>query len=213
MYFNGPFLVFLKASPRIALQTTIRLVDFGTDRWLEGFHRFTGPEIIPSYKLFFEGFDKSFIGNGNVYNWHREMRDSSVFVESALMAVEKWLYDRIDAKEDVSDAINQMLTETKSAAFLGLLVSVGLYSPGLFNGPLRPLLSSPDLYMTQRSTLLGASWKFLFDITWGRYGKRVSEEVRAWNEMPHRRYELYELARRLLFFNGEAASHLEIYRK
>jgi hypothetical protein len=213
MYFNGPFLVFLKASPRIALQTIIRLVDFGTDRWLEGFHRFNGPEIIPSYKLFFQGFDKSFIGNGNVYNWHREMRDSSVFVESALMAVEKWLYDRIDAKGDVSDAINQMLTETKSAAFLGLLVSVGLYSPGLFNGPLRPLLSSPDLYMTQRSTLLGARWKFLFDITWGRYGKRVSEEVRAWNEMPHRRYELCELARRLLFFNGEAASHLEIYRK
>ena len=141
------------------------------------------------------------------------MRDTAVFVESALMAVEKWLYERIDTKEDVSDAVNQMLTETKSAAFLGLLVSVGLYSPGLFNSPLRPLLSCPDLYTTQRSTLLGASWKFLFEITWGRYGKRVSDEVRTWNEMPHRRYELYELARRLLFFNDEAAVQLEIYRK
>ena len=57
------------------------------------------------------------------------MRDTAVFVESALMAVEKWLYERIDTKEDVSDAVNQVLTETKSAAFLGLLVSVGLYSP------------------------------------------------------------------------------------
>jgi hypothetical protein len=213
MYFNGPFLFFLRASPRIALETIIKLVDFGTDRWLEGFHRFNGPEITPSYKLYFEGFDKTFIGDGNVYNWHREMRDTAVFVESALMAVEKWLYERIDAKEDVSDAVNQMLTETKSAAFLGLLVSVGLYSPGLFNSPLRPLLSCPDLYTTQRSTLLGASWKFLFEITWGRYGKRVSDEVRTWNEMPHRRYELYELARRLLFFNNEAAVQLEIYRK
>ena len=47
MYFNGPFLFFLKASPRIALETIIKLVDFGTDRWLEGFHRFNGPEITP----------------------------------------------------------------------------------------------------------------------------------------------------------------------
>ena len=213
MYFNGPYLTFLRTSPQIALQTIIRLVDFGTDRWLEGFHRFNGPDYTPSYKLLFEGFDKTFVGNGNVYNWHREMRDSAVFVESALMAVEKWLYERIDAKEDVSDAINQILIETKSAAFLGLLVAVGLYSPGLFNSPLRPLLSCPDIYTTQRSTLLGASWKFLFEITWGRYGKRICDEVRAWNEMPHMRYDLCEFARQLVLFNHEAASQLEIYRK
>jgi hypothetical protein len=213
MYFNGPFLLFLRAAPRIALATIVRLVDFGTDRWLEGFRRFNGSEVTPSYKLYFDGFDKSFIGDGNVYNWHREMRDSAVVVESALMAVEKWLYERIDAKDDVSNVVSQILTETKSAAFLGLLVSVGLYSTGLFDGPLRPLLSCPNLYMTQRSTLLAANWKFLFDFTWGRYGKGVSDQVRAWNEMPHRGYELYELARRLIFFNHEAASQLGIYRE
>ena len=213
MYFTGPFLNFLRLSPRIGLQAIITLVDFATDRWLDGFRRFHGADVTPSYTLFFAGNDKTYIGDGQVYNWHREMAGRAVVVESALMAAEKWLYDRLDSNEDITETINHILSETKSAAFLGLLVAVGLYSPLLFEGPLLPLLSNPDLYVTQRSTLLsGASWSFLFDITWGRYGKRISDEVRKWNEMPHRRYEFFEVARHLLFFSSKVSTQLDAYR-
>ena len=213
MYFTGPFWSFLRLSPRIALETIITLVDFATDRWLDGFRRFHGANVAPSYTLFFAGFDKTYIGDGQVFNWHREMAGRAVVVESALMATEKWLYDRLDSKEDVTENINQVLSETKSAAFLGILVAVGLYSPLLFEGPLLPLLSNPDLYLAQRATLLSASWTFLFDITWGRYGKRIGDEVRKWHEMPHRRYDFFEVARHLLFFSSKASSQLDAYRR
>lgn len=213
MYFTGPFLRFLQISPQEGLATIVRLVDFATDRWLQAFSRFNGSGEKPSYKLYFDGFDKGFIGDGNVYHWHRDIRLNGIVAESALMAVEKWLYDKIDAKEDVAEDVSKILVDAKSAAFLGLLVAVGLYSPELFRGPLRPLLSCPDLYITQGSTLLQETWKMFFDVIWGRYGNRISALVRAWNEMPHRKYELYGFAQRSLFFDSEITSALDSYRQ
>ncbi|WP_158791510.1 hypothetical protein [Granulicella sp. L60] len=213
MYFTGPWLIFLRTSPTFALKTIIRLVDFATDRWLQGYQAFSRTSDKPAYRILFNGFEKEFIGDGNVYNWHSYMSDRSVVVESALMAIEKWFYERLDKKEDISKELHQLLTESKSAAILGLLVEIGLYSLVLFEGPLLPLFSNVDLFMTQRSAVMNTSWSFMFGITWGRYGKKISDEVRAWYEMPHRRYSLMEVARRCLIFHPTLAPHIERFRE
>jgi hypothetical protein len=213
MYFSGPWLLFLRTSPAYALATIIRITDFATDRWREGFQGFNRTKNEPGYRIYLADGQKDYIGTSDVYNWHRYMGNDAVGVESALMALEKWLYDRIDQKEDITPEINRILRESKSAAFLGLLVGVGLYNLALFRGTLLPLLSNMDLFQTQRSTLMNSTWKIGFGITWVRYGKQIAGQVQTWNEMPHRQYDLFEVARRYMLFDPEVEQHIAKFRE
>lgn len=213
MYFSGPWLLFLRVNPAHALATIIRITDFATDRWLEGFQRFNQTKEEPGYRIQFADGYKDYVGSADVYNWHRYMNNDAVGVESALMALEKWLYERIDQKEDITADINRILQESKSAAFLGLLVAVGLYNLDLFKGVLLPLFSNMVLFQTQRSTLMSSTWKIGFGITWLRYGKQIAGQVQTWNEMPHRQYELFEVARRYMLFDPEVEKHIAKFRE
>ena len=56
------------------------------------------------------------------------------------------------------------------------------------------------------------SWSFMFDITWGRYGAKISGEVRAWFEMPHRRSSLLEVARWYLVTDPATSVRIEAFR-
>ncbi|HEY4358211.1 MAG TPA: hypothetical protein VGN16_20870 [Acidobacteriaceae bacterium] len=212
MYFTGPWLLFLRTSPAHALKTILRLIEFATDRWADGYKAFTRSAELPAFKILFDGTEKNFVGDGNVYNWHSYMSDRAVVVESALMALEKWFYERIDKKEEIADDLQQILAESRSASVLGLLVSVGLYHLPLFQGSLLPLFSNSDLFMTQRSAVMNTSWSFLFDVTWGRYGAKISAEVRVWFEMPHRRSSLLEVARWCLMFDPATSVRIEAFR-
>ena len=176
MYFTGPWLLFLRTSPNVALEAIVRLIEFATDRWEEGYKAFTQSSELPTFTILLDGTKKDFLGDGNVYNWHSYISDRAVFVGSAIMALEKWFYERIDNKEDIADDLQQLLAESRSASVLGLLVSVGLYHLPLFQGPLLPLFSSGDLFMVQRSAVMNTSWSFMFDITWGRYGAKSAAE-------------------------------------
>ena len=212
MYFTGPWLLFLRTSPIHALKMIQRLIEFATDRWAEGYKPFTQTSELPAFTILLDGTEKDFVGDGNVYNWHSYMSDRAVFVGSAIMALEKWFYERIDNKEDIADDLQQLLTESRSASVLGLLVSVGLYHLPLFQGPLLPLFSSGDLFMAQRSAVMSTNWSLMFDITWGRYGARISGEVRAWFEMPHRRSSLLDVARWCLVFDPATSVRIEAFR-
>ena len=181
MYFTGPWLLFLRTSPAHALKTILRLIEFATDRWADGYKAFTQSAELPAFKILFDGTEKNFVGDGNVYNWHSYMSDRAVVVESALMALEKWFYERIDKKEEIADDLQQIFAESRLRVCTGLLVSVGLYHLPLFQGPLLPLFSNSDLFMTQRSAVMNTSWSFLFDITWvamERKSARSSSMVR-----------------------------------
>jgi hypothetical protein len=213
MYFSGPWLLFLRINPAYALATIIRITDFATDRWLEGFRSFNRSKDEPGYRIHFADGYKDYVGSADVYNWHRYMNNDAVGVESALMALEKWLYERSDQKEDITADINRILQESKSAAFLGLLVAVGLYNLDLFRGVLLPLFSNMELFQTQRSTLMNSTWKIGFGITWVRYGKQIAGQVQTWNEMPHRQYHLYEVARRYMLSYDEVEKHIAKFRE
>lgn len=212
MYISGPWLLFLRINPGYALATIIRITDFATDRWLEGFRSFNRSKDAPGYRIHFADGYKDYVGGADVYNWHRYMNNDAVGVESALMALEKWLYERIDQKEDITSDITRILQESKSSAFLGLLVAVGLYNLDLFKGVLLSLFSNMDLFQTQRSTLMNSTWKIGFGITWVRYGKQISGQVQTWNEMPHRQYHLFEVARQYMLFDPEVEKHIATFR-
>ena len=63
-------------------------------------------------------------------------------IHCVLMAVERWLYEKIDRGEDIDPWIDRILRESESLAFAGLLFDVGKYRPALFAGVLKPLLQN-----------------------------------------------------------------------
>ena len=66
MYFTGPWLLFLRTSPAHALKTILRLIEFATDRWAEGYKAFTRTAELPAFKILLDGTEKDFVGDGNV---------------------------------------------------------------------------------------------------------------------------------------------------
>jgi hypothetical protein len=131
MWFRGPFFALLTAAPDHGLSFVIRLANFATER----------DERDEVHTLKIGGKKKSWRGDANVFAWHYDghLTNGSI-LQCALMALEKWLYDRIDAGEDITPAVTRITKESTSLALAGLLLMIGKKKPGLLTGPLAPLL-------------------------------------------------------------------------
>ena len=108
-------------------------------------------------------------------------------IHCVLMAVERWLYEKIDRGEEVDPWINRILRESESLAFAGLLFDVGKYRPTLFAGVMRPLLHN-WLFLDwdrQIATLRRSGGSDPMGL-WTYQPRAMIELGRAWYRMPHR---------------------------
>ena len=178
LYCRGPFLQFLKEAPDQGLSFALRLVNFASRRFCEG-HGLT-VRIGNDARLWY--------GNSNVFRWHHDWPVSfGSMIHCVLMAVERWLYEKIDRGEDIDPWINRILRESESLAFAGLLFDVGKYRPSLFAGVLRPLLQN-WLFLDwdrQNSTLRRSGGSDVMGL-WAYQPRAMIELGRAWYRMPHR---------------------------
>ena len=178
LYCRGPFLQFLKEAPDQGLSFALRLVNFASRRFCEG-HGLT-VRIGSEARLW--------CGNSNVFRWHHDWPVTfGSMIHCVLMAVERWLYEKIERGEDIDPWINRILRESESLAFAGLLFDVGKYRPALFAGPLRPLLQN-WLFLDwdrQIATLRRSGGSDAMGL-WTYQPRAMIELGRAWYRMPHR---------------------------
>ncbi len=138
LFFRGPLLFFLKNRPEDGLKFILRFVNFITEVWAS---RHVRPNQSPiGVSIPFQDGERKWLGTGDVYYWYRDQSNCPDSVVVALMALEKWLYDELEANRDISPFIEVILRESKSLSFAGLLSAVGRKEPTLFRGPLQPLL-------------------------------------------------------------------------
>lgn len=201
-YTRGPFRAFLTVSEDAAVTAILQLVDHATDRWAEArAHRIArdqrgATEIVsaPTIKIDVAGEVRGYIGNGQVFGWSWYGPDSGQVVGSALVALEKHLYDRADAGDDLSSLIRRLLTESRSLAIVGLLSVFGRRHPRYLRGALRGLLASPYVLSW---TLLGSvahGWELPLSFGSSLVTKPLQKAYREWHEMPHRKTSLRDLA-------------------
>ncbi len=199
MYFQGPFLAFLRAQPADGLDTIIRLVNFATQRWVSveaGHARYWGQKnwTAPEISVQTNSGARRWLGDHRVYGWYRNLLISADLVASALMALEKWLYDEVDAEHDINPYIETILARSESVAFAGVLVAVGLRTPSLFEGPLLPLLGTWQLFEWHNHLLFdGTVWQIEM-MSWVRLGEPIYNLVREWHLLPHRKESLRDRA-------------------
>lgn len=198
-YARGPFRAFLALDEEHGVDAILRLLAHVTDRRIEvlaGLARDgVRPFQPPTFPLWTDAGERAFVGDNQAFMWNLQGPDSSGVMASALMALEKHFYDRIDAEEDVSDALERLLTESDSLAIIGLLTTVGRYDPTLFRGPLRCFLTSPELLVWTRMGTRDEGWQTSLR---GLFGPSLlpepwHDDYRAWHQMEHRGLSLLNI--------------------
>lgn len=203
-YTRGPFLLFLKVNPEAALKTIIRLIDFATERWMECHYGVEDRETGIDLPL--DGDIKRFIGDNQVYHWYHGHSRSDI-ATSALMAVEKWLYDCLDNKESIDGWLDLILKTSQSMAFLGVLSEVGRYAHGLFAGSLRPLILVPDTYYLE--TFYAYQGGHIFGTPASLIeGEWFFKLAREWDTMEHRQRRIVDIAAYLFHRHAETRDAL-----
>ncbi len=209
-YWKGPFLKFLQDRPEQGLDAIIRLVNYTTRRWLEDG---AGPQLTEEERrkygleFTFDGKSECWIGDANVYGWHRSISLHSATVECALMALEKWLYGEIEGNRRITQWVQYICGHAESLAFAGVLVSVGLRYPALFTRELRPLLGNFHLYEVQLNWALQEPQE-LWAIALSGQGQPAIKWAVEWHRMPHRRFILRDNAPCLMLEHEETKKYL-----
>lgn len=188
-YTRGPFLYFLKNQPKVGIDFIVTLVNFATQQWT---NKFTHEhKEIPKITININAKEHDYIGDHRVYFWFRDSTGVPHSIVSALMALEKFLVDQIDAGKPLSDYIKFILDNGNSLAYLGILVSMGKYKPVLFLNELKPLLEEFALYELEKSLHYGGhgveGHQMIGAVTLGETTWNLANK---WHSMPHRKTSL-----------------------
>lgn len=186
-YWKGPFLAFLQAAPQQGVDSIIRLVNYATRRWLEDVGARLTEEQRAKYGFEFQFADRTvcWLGDGNVFGWHRYLPKDGNGVEAALMALEKWLYDEVEAGRSIAPWVQQIYDRAESVAFAGVLVAVGMKYSRLFTKELQPLLGNFHIYECQASWA-GNESQEVWAIALNGQPQTAIQWAVEWHRMPHR---------------------------
>ncbi len=209
-YDQGPFHVFLKVCPESGIETILRLVNFATERQAElglGRNEDVGPfrVTIPKWG--------DWQGDARVFYWYSgEMGDS--VVACALMALEKWLYDLLDEEKPIEPWLSQIVAQSRSVAFAGLLAAVGSRQPGLLKTAFRALLGVPEFHIWElhhdprlHPTLM------LEPMMSAVIGEERFNRIKEWHMMPHRQIGLDWWGQHLFINEPELEAFFEQVRQ
>jgi hypothetical protein len=208
MYWQSPFLSFLQVNFETAIGALISLVEFCTDRWEAELRRhpeFAEGGDLPHVKIVFaDASSKTFVGGYSVLNWSHESSQYIGQVCCALVALEQWLYTKLDQGVDVSGYVDRIFRSTRSLGLIGVLLDVGKRNAMLFRSSLLPLLTSGDLFFwdEHRVEILGVGFD---QYDWARKGDAVFNMARDWWFAPHRQIALRDVARPLIADHPEVA--------
>ena len=130
-------------------------------------------------------------------------------LSSMLMALERFLYIKIDKKDSIDSFLQTIYEKTNSVSLLGVLTSVGKYKLSLFEGPLKYQFSIPEIYR----------WEMLYDerslSVFGLFtiGDRTRKQFSEWHSLQHRKIHFYDLAMGLFLNYPNIRSEIEKYRQ
>jgi hypothetical protein len=192
MFFRSAWLPLLRQDSELGIDCIVRLVNQATLNWEATVSAEAPPDSGAATRVNVptDVGTIEYVGDMRVYGWYRERLCSAPLLVSALMALEKWLYERIEQEQSVDAAIRHILRSSRSVAVLGVLVAAGMFRPELLRGPLLSLLGIWRLYEWDFHLAIdGDSWQIGL-LHWARSGDRIFNMVRDWNMMPHRKRSL-----------------------
>lgn len=204
MFWKSPFFTFLHLQTSEALAALGVLVDFAMERWSE---EVAAGSPVPSIILDMpSGKTRTFPGTAWHFNWSQNNSSSDGQLYCALDSLERWLVLKAE-EDDLDQWCERAIALEGSTAILGVLVNLGKQRPGLFKGPLLPLVGIEALYIWDRHRVRGTSLGF-DAFTWNRQGEVVAQMARGWVHAPHRTVELQNVIGDLCAADTQFAAHV-----
>lgn len=147
---------------------------------------------------------QSFWGDGQVYTWFRGTWGNNAS-KSALMALELWAFERIDAGEDFTAVLRKVLEGNECVAALGLAVSLCLAHTDRSIESALPLITCPHIWLWDlgRSVSDQTSMPANEIGDWIRY-RHLLEAVRDLNRRPHRAAFIRDIVPYFVFWHDAA---------
>ena len=145
---------------------------------------------------------QTFWGNQNVYLWFRGVWGNKA-VSSALMALEQWALERMEANASFDETFQQVVLGHESVAILGIAVSLCLAHPTRSENGAFALVTCPHLWgwdIARVSLDSGSPTNEMAD--WNRYSVQL-RALRALNRKQHRKYDIRHLLPYFVFSPDE----------
>jgi hypothetical protein len=191
-YHTGPFLYFLQSQADAGLEFLLQFINFASERWAEQFeHR---DEDIWKVTIHLADKERVLFGDWRLYYAYRSAAWIHGAIRAAVMALEKWLHDKIEADSPVDDVIDRILDGSRSAAFAGVLIAIAKRRNELLWTKLWPLTCAAEFHCweaTQNGQFVpgtGTGWN---------EPSQLRERRAKWNNLPFRRENLLGLCCRL----------------
>lgn len=189
LFFKGPFLKFLKVAPAQGLSFVLWLVNFASRRHAQRVAAMGIPRARPAEGeephviMNVAGVDQKWFGEARCFEWnHWAPRGMVVCV---LQALERWLYEQLDAEVDVSPWLRRLIAESASLALAGVLIDVGKRHIELFRDVLRPLLTVPPLHALDANAAASRQLQGMAD--WNQASPQLFELAQEWYSADHRK--------------------------
>jgi len=234
LYSDGPFLGLLLVNYEEGVEIIARLVDFASERWRhntrqeahehQGEETALGDDESPTDCMASEGQrplgvvtmlseagDRDLIGDAHVFGWSAGLGCPPSAIESALMALEQYLYLELDQGRPVDEKVQLILNRMRSAAFLKPLCDLGKRQPDLFKGPLRSLLAIPEVYEWDiQATVAGRQHMMIGAMM---RGVTFAQLAKKFHDMEHRSTDLRNLGVELFLKDEGLQTYLSEVRQ
>ncbi|MHB1400413.1 MAG: P-loop NTPase family protein [Trichloromonadaceae bacterium] len=204
--YQMPFLFLLRHHSEEGLRLVKAICNHSVKvwRWLRQRPDYHREALTPlPVEIEFPWGNQVFWGDVQVYQWFRGTwgNDAS---KSALMALDFWAFERIDAGVDFADVIRKVLEGNDSVAALGLAVSLCLAYPNKSIEQALPLITCPHIWKWDLT-------RFAHDRSsmpaneigdWQRY-RFLLNAVRELNRKTHRRLCIRDMVPYFVFWDNE----------
>jgi len=132
-HLQGPFLFLLRANEGEGLRLVHTLANTAVARWKQcvqgGRWRFPKPMTPLPVVVELPSGPREFWGNAQVYCWFRPVGDAPNALTSALMALEFWMEEQVEAGRDAQELFATVLAGSECLAVPGACLSVALAYP------------------------------------------------------------------------------------
>jgi energy-coupling factor transporter ATP-binding protein EcfA2 len=140
---QGPFLDLLEHAPAEGLRLIRGLVEHATLWWREQYIEARRP--FPRVTIPFPDGPKSFEGDQSIYHWARSVAPSTV-TASALMALEAWGHQQLEAGRPFADVLHDVLgPDGSSIAFVSIAVDLVLSHWPKSRDAAWPIVATPEI--------------------------------------------------------------------
>lgn len=188
--YQPPFLILLRQHENEGLRLVKAICNHSADvwRWLHLHPDYHHLPVAPlPVEIEFSWGKQVFWGDSQVYLWFRGFwgNDAS---KCALMALEFWAFERIDAGDDFAELLCKVLEGNDSVAALGLAVSLCLAYPDKSIEQALPLITCPHVWKWEINRLVHDTNGMPTNeiANWRQY-RHLLNVVRKLNLKPHRK--------------------------